>query len=100
MSTSPKVLGMGGIFFTSENPTAFYKWYREVLGIESEAWDTQFSLSQNTSKDAYAVGSIMDKKVNYFDPSTKQFMINFVVNSIIDFELKLKEKGVEIVVKF
>jgi hypothetical protein len=85
MSTPPKVIGIGGIFFTSENPIALYKWYREVLGIESEAWGTQFNLNQNSSKDAYAVWSIMDQKGDYFKPSAKQFMINFVVNSVAGF---------------
>ncbi len=99
MKTTPKVIGIGGIFFKSDNPTALYTWYRDVLGIASEAWGMQFSLSQNESKDAYAIWSIFDKDTKYLEPSTKDFMINFVVSSVADFELLFKEKNIAVLGK-
>jgi len=99
MKTSPKVLGIGGIFFKSDNPTALYAWYREVLGIASESWGMQFSLSQNKSKDASTTWSIFEKDTKYLEPSTKDFMVNFVVSSVADFELLLKEKNIAVLGK-
>jgi len=96
MNTSPKVVGIGGIFLKSENPTALYNWYREVLGIESESWGAQFSLSQNKTKDAYTAWCVFDKDTKYLDPSTSPFMINYVVNSVDDFEQLLNDKGINI----
>lgn len=32
-----KVIGLGGIFFKSKDPTALREWYQKYLGIVSEA---------------------------------------------------------------
>ncbi len=35
---TPKVTGIGGIFFYSDNPKETQEWYAKNLGIESNEW--------------------------------------------------------------
>lgn len=38
----PKVTGIGGIFFSSENLQKSKKWYAENLGLETDQWGSLF----------------------------------------------------------
>jgi len=40
--TTPKVTGIGGIFFFSENPEKTKEWYSENLGLEVNQWGSSF----------------------------------------------------------
>jgi hypothetical protein len=38
VDATPKVTGIGGIFFFSENPQQTKEWYAKNLGLEINAW--------------------------------------------------------------
>jgi len=38
----PKVTGIGGVFFFSENPEQTRNWYAEHLGLEVNQWGSSF----------------------------------------------------------
>ena len=38
----PKVTGVGGIFFFSENPEKTKEWYSKNLGLEVNEWGSNF----------------------------------------------------------
>ncbi len=40
--TTPKVPGIGGIFFFSDNPEKTKEWYSENLGLEVNQWGSSF----------------------------------------------------------
>ena len=40
--TTPKVTGIGGIFFFSDNPEKTKEWYSENLGLEVNQWGSSF----------------------------------------------------------
>jgi catechol-2,3-dioxygenase len=40
--TTPKVTGIGGIFFFSENLEKTKQWYAENLGLEMNQWGSSF----------------------------------------------------------
>ena len=40
--TTPKVTGIGGIFFFSENPETTRNWYAKHLGLEVNEWGSSF----------------------------------------------------------
>ena len=40
--TTPKVTGIGGIFFYSDNPKETKEWYTKNLGIEINEWYFQY----------------------------------------------------------
>ena len=94
----PKVIGVGGIFFKSDNPEETKKWYQENLGLPIDEWGTMFKSRDIDNPDQvnYLQWSPFDKKTDYFDPSKKEFMINYRVQNIEDLVKVLKEKGITV----
>ena len=97
-NNEPKVVGVGGVFFKSENPEETKKWYEEYLGFPTDQHGTMFKSRDidNPDKTSYLQWSPFDKKTDYFDPSKKEFMINYRVQNIEEFVKVLKERGVTI----
>ncbi len=95
-SLTPKVTGIGGIFFFSDNPKAIKDWYGKNLGLKINDYGSVFE-SRNANKPDeinYLVWSPFDKGSDYFHPSKKDFMINYRVQNIEGLVTKLKENGV------
>ena len=94
----PKVIGIGGVFFKSDNPEEIKKWYQDNLGIITDQYGTMFKSRDIDNSDliTYLQWSPFDKKTDYFDPSKKEFMINYRVQNIEEFVKVLKERGVTI----
>ncbi|PIB93214.1 VOC family protein [Caulobacter sp. FWC2] len=87
-----KVLGLGGIFFKVEDPTAVREWYARVLGFDVHDWGgTIFTASKGNT----ATWSPFAADTQYFAPSTAPFMINFVVDDIDGVLAKAAAEGVE-----
>jgi predicted enzyme related to lactoylglutathione lyase len=97
--TTPKVTGIGGIFFYSENPKEAKEWYAKNLGLEINAWGSSSFESRNINKPE-EVNSLQWKPFKkgdeYFAPSKKEFMINYQVQNIEALVDKLKNNGVTI----
>ena len=74
----PKVVGVGGVFFKTENPEKTKKWYQENLGFPTDEWGTMFKSRDIDNPDliTYFQWSPFDKKTDYFDPSKKEFKIS------------------------
>ena len=94
----PKVLGIGGVFFKSENPEEIKKWYQDNLGIITDQYGAMFKTRNidNPEETNYLQWSPFNKETDYFDPSKKEFMINYRVQNIEDFVKVLKEKGITV----
>jgi len=94
----PKVTGIGGIFFFSDNPKENREWYAKNLGFEINDWGATFE-SRNLNKPD-EIESLQwtpfKKGSEYFAPSKKEFMINYRVQNIEELVDKLKENGVTI----
>ncbi len=97
--TTPKVTGIGGIFFRSQNPKETMDWYGENLGLAITQYGSPFEFRNANRPDEinYLNWSVMPENTDYFDPSEKQFMINYRVQNIVGLVKKLKENGVTIV---
>lgn len=94
----PKVTGIGGIFFFSDNPEEAKKWYSENLGLITNQWGSSFEF-RNTDRPEeinYLQWSPFKKGSDYFHPSKKEFMINYRVQNIEGLVKKLKSNGVNI----
>lgn len=98
-NVTPKVTGIGGIFFFSNNPTGTKDWYTKNLGIEINDWGSSSFESRDINNPdeitslqwcAFKTGD------QYFAPSQKEFMINYRVQNIEGLVSKLKENGVTI----
>jgi predicted enzyme related to lactoylglutathione lyase len=97
--TTPKVTGIGGIFFLSNNPEKTKKWYSENLGLEVNQWGSSFEFRNANRPDEinYLQWSPFNQESEYFAPSKKEFMINYRVQNIEGLVKKLKDNGVTIV---
>ena len=97
--TIPKVTGIGGIFFYSDNLKEMKEWYTKNLGIEINNWGSARFESRNINKPD-EINSLQWKPFKkgdeYFSPSQKDFMINYQVQNIEGLVKKLKENGVTI----
>jgi predicted enzyme related to lactoylglutathione lyase len=95
---TPKVTGIGGIFFFSENPEKTREWYAENLGLEVNQWGSSFEFRNANKPDEinYLQWSPFESGSDYFAPSKKEFMINYRVQNIEGLVNKLKNKGVTI----
>ena len=96
---TPKVIGIGGIFFYSENLKETKEWYTKNLGIEVNDWGSSSFESRNINK-PNEIDSLQwcafKKADNYFSPSKKEFMVNYRVQHIEALVNQLKENGVTI----
>ena len=91
-----KVTGLGGIFFKSNNPQKTREWYKTHLGIESESWGAQFNWRDKDNPEiiGYSVWSPFKNDTTYFEPSVKEFMINYRVDNLVDLLAELKKEGI------
>lgn len=99
VDTTPKVTGIGGIFFLSDNLKEIQEWYTKNLGIEINDWGSSGFESRNINQPD-EINSLQWKPFKkgdeYFSPSKKEFMINYKVQNIEGLITKLKENGVTI----
>ncbi len=98
LKITPKVTGIGGIFFFTENPKETNEWYTKNLGLETNEWGSTFQ-TRNIDKPEeinYLQWSPFKKGSSYCAPSNKEFMINYTVQHIEALVNKLKENGVPV----
>lgn len=96
--TVPKVTGIGGIFFFSENPEEIKKWYADNLGLEVNQWGSSFEFRNANRPEEinYLQWSPFKKGSDYFTPSKKEFMVNYRVQNLEGLVKKLEENKVTI----
>ncbi|MBT3207899.1 MAG: VOC family protein [Bacteroidetes bacterium] len=96
--TTPKVTGIGGIFFFLENPDETKEWYAKNLGLEVNEWGSSFEFrnANQPQNINYLQWSPFKNDSKYFEPSKKEFMINYRVQNIEGLVKKLKDNGVSI----
>jgi predicted enzyme related to lactoylglutathione lyase len=97
--TIPKVTGIGGIFFRAKDPEAIRAWYGRNLGLAIDDYGSPFEFrnARHPEQRNYLRWSPFKEKTGYFDPSGKQFMINYRVQNIEGLIRKLSNNGVSIV---
>jgi len=79
-----RVRGVGGVFFKAVDPERLSKWYRDILGLPIEPFGGAFFRwsELDASKGAGTVFSPFKSDTEYFSPSEKPFMFNFVVDDL------------------
>jgi len=96
---APKVTGIGGVFFYSDNPKETNDWYIKNLGFEINQWNSS-SFESRDINDSEKINSLQwstfNKSEKHFSPSKKDFMINYRVQNIEKLVNNLKENGVKI----
>lgn len=97
-SPSPKVTGVGGIFFFCENPKETREWYKKNLGIDTNDYGASFESRNMQNPDEINIlqWSPFKQGSDYFAPSKKEFMINYRVQNIEGLLEQLRQNGVTI----
>jgi predicted enzyme related to lactoylglutathione lyase len=96
-----KVTGIGGIFFKCKDPKAITEWYKKHLGFDTTPYGTSFEWRQadDSAKKGLTQWNPFAENTKYFEPSTKDFMINYRVENLTELVEQLKKEGVTIVDK-
>jgi predicted enzyme related to lactoylglutathione lyase len=94
-----RVTGIGGIFFKCKDPDKMKKWYQTNLGLNTNENGAVFEWFQgaDSTKKGFTQWSPFDEKSKYFEPSSKDFMINYRVENIAALVEELKKNGVTVV---
>lgn len=100
-TTMKKVTGIGGIFFKCKDPNKMKEWYKTHLGLETNPYGASFEWRQaeDPAKKGSTQWSPFAETSKYFEPSTKDFMINYRVENLEALVEQLKSEGVTIVDK-
>lgn len=96
-----KVTGIGGIFFKCQNPGKMREWYKTHLGLNTNQYGAVFEWRQgaDTTKKGFSQWSPFSEKTTYFQPSVKDFMINYRVENLEELMDQLRKDSVTIVDK-
>jgi len=94
-----RVTGIGGIFFKCKDPGKMREWYKTHLGLNTNQYGTVFEWRQgaDTIKKGFTQWSPFKETTKYFEPSTKDFMINYRVENLEALIDQLKKENVIIV---
>ena len=93
-----KVTGIGGIFFKCDDPAKMRDWYKDNLGLVTNEYGSAFEFRRSDEPHdiGYLSWSPFNKDTEYFNPSKKEFMINYRVENIEELVEDLKAAGIEI----
>lgn len=93
---TPKVIGVGGIFFKCKEPKLVKQWYKDHLGINADQYGAKFEWQEGNRKGTLQ-WSPFKETTKYFEPSAKDFMINYRVENLPELVAQLKSQNVAIV---
>ena len=97
-STMKRVTSVGGIFFKCKDPKKMREWYQTHLGLNTNQYGAVFEWHQgaDSTKKGFTQWSPFKETTKYFEPSTKDFMINYRVENMQELVEQLKKEGVTI----
>ena len=98
MKNKGRVTGFGGIFFKTTDPDKTKKWYYDNLKLVPNEYGSLFEFREGSNPDqiGYNQWGPFKSDTDYFEPSKKEFMINFRVAHIEDLVEELRASGIEI----
>ena len=96
VNSGPRVTGIGGIFFKAKDPAALKAWYSKNLGIRIGGFGADFEWHQgiDSTKKGFTIWSPFKETTSYFQPSEKQFMINYRVEGLAQLLAQMKTAGI------
>ncbi|MES1214193.1 MAG: VOC family protein [Bacteroidota bacterium] len=94
-----KVTGIGGVFFKCKDPNKMKEWYNTHLGLGAGAYGATFEWREDADpeKKGSTTWNPFSETTKYFEPSAKDFMINYRVENLEALVEELKKEGVTIV---
>ena len=92
-----RVTGIGGFFFKTKDPDAIKEWYKKHMGLDTNQYGWSFWWKDHDGNDCMTQWSPFKEETTYFEPSKKQFMMNFRVENLVELLETLKAEGVEVI---
>ena len=95
----PRVVGIGGVFFKSDNPELLYAWYAKHLGIQgrpNEGSTFAWRQADDPAKEEMTVWSIFPSTTKYFGQSRAGCMLNYIVDDLDGLLAELRAAGVAV----
>ncbi len=91
-----RILGIGGIFFKSENPGPMQQWYAKNLGLSDQGQGAvlRWREKDNPQQERTTAWAIFPANSKYFEPS--QLMVNYIVDDLDAMLERLSKAGVKI----
>ena len=90
------VTGIGGVFFKSRDPKALAAWYKDVLGLPVEPWGGALLRYDAPGHPAVLVVTPFAETTTYFEPSGRDFMLNFAVDDLDAILARAQARGVTV----
>ena len=94
-----RVLGIGGVFFKSDDPAKLRSWYVDKLRFPTDSDDyVTFPWRSDAAPDKrhMTVWSIFPSDTDYFNPSGAPLMVNYIVDDLDALLERLESEGVKI----
>jgi predicted enzyme related to lactoylglutathione lyase len=93
-----KVIGIGGVFFKTEDAEATRAWYAKHLGIESEKWGAVFPWrrADGSNEETSTAWNPFKKDTTYFGNGQQSYMINYQVENLDELLATLRSEGVHV----
>lgn len=94
-----KITGIGGVFFKCKDTKAVNEWYKNHLGMDVGPYGANFEWkdAEDPTKTGSTAWNTFPETTKYFEPSSKDFMVNYRVDDLDAIVGKLKAEGVTIV---
>jgi predicted enzyme related to lactoylglutathione lyase len=94
-----KVTSIGGIFFKCKDPAKMREWYSTNLGLNTNKYGCVFEWYQgaDSTRKGFTQWSPFKETTKYFEPSTKDYMINYRVANMTALVAELRKNAVTIV---
>jgi predicted enzyme related to lactoylglutathione lyase len=90
-----KVLGLGGVFFKSDDPAALRAWYARWLGMYADDYGVNFH--PDTMPDgAYTAWAPFPRDTEHFEPSRSSFMLNLIVDDLDEALDQVEQGGAQV----
>jgi len=89
-----RVTGIGGVFFTANDPAALADWYSRHLGIEVLEWGGAIFPGDAGAKTTWTIQPAGDDP---FAPGSAPFMVNYRVDDLTALLASLRAAGCRVV---
>jgi predicted enzyme related to lactoylglutathione lyase len=90
-----KVTGFGGVFFKSRDPQALSLWYAKHLGVDLADFGGVL-FREDEQRPGYTLWAPFAQNTRYFEPSGREFMLNFRVDDLSGILASLRSAGVQV----
>lgn len=91
-----KALGIGGVFFKSQDPAKLGTWYQQWLGLPVEHPYGASLKHEDQPTGSFSVWCPFKEDTTYFAPSDQAYMVNLIVDDLDGCLARVAEGGADV----